>query len=117
MQLLVVALIAGGTAFLVTWLITTAPQRHPDVLLGSPRVKYLVLARTFADAHAVMRQYDRADWRYINQTSDLLGYRRGDVEFRLGDGWAQHPIFTDGFAVTRLKALGLSAHFLHETQL
>lgn len=114
LALLALGLAAAGVAlvFLCSGLWPRVAAGEP--LLGSPRVKYLVVAKTYQQANFHMGDYPRDEWRYLSDSTDLLGYNRGDIEVKLVGEWAQHPIWNDGFAVARLRALGLTAYFEHE---
>jgi hypothetical protein len=84
-------------------------SRNDDpILLGNPRVKYLVIAGDYSQA-VTECGLEPGTWRFVRDTSDLLGYRAGDVKFRLVGTWARNPIFEDPWAFQRLRSLGLHA--------
>lgn len=111
MKILGFILLTGGTFFMLSGIYGRVRARNlktDPILLGAPRVKYLVIAGSFSEAMAEI-DLQRDDWRYVSTGEDLLGYSAGNVEFRLVGRWARSPIFNDAWAFQRLRSLGLYA--------
>lgn len=107
---MIVALCLLAAAVAAFVLLTVLDWRDDDepILLGNPRARYLVIAGDYSEAVNECG-LEPGSWRFVRSTFDLLGYRAGDVEFRLVGRWAANPIFDDPWAFQRLRSLGLHA--------